>query len=248
MSFHEIWSIIIPSVIGVVGVFSGIWIGQHLSDRKEMRQKTEELEKIRYLINADFTLIKRQTDNGITKEKETLEQLVNQNGIAYYASSLEIFSDHLHKFGFSVGGFTYWDSLTSSGNLIKIEPDELRIITTTHRLVTKIISQQQESFDRFMKDILYSMFENPTTIQQRIEIFKSKYQLYYKLAMKGYEILQKHMFNAKENISWINLNTEPILEFKHQQDNVKIDTPIVTEEGITIYPDGTRVDRKGTIL
>lgn len=125
----------------------------------------------------------------------------------------------------------------------------MRIVSVSHNLVIKIISGQRSTFDTFSLDVMKSMFQTQKTQQERADIFKSIYKLYFKNLMQGYEIIKKHVTNVRENISWIDLENEPIMEFK-KADTQKIETdkPIVTKEGITIYPDGTRVDRKGTIL
>ena len=79
MTFHEIWTIIIPSIIGVVAVLSGIWIGQHLSDRQEEKKKNEDMEKIRYFLNADFTLVQRTLKNMQESHSKLYDVIVTNN-------------------------------------------------------------------------------------------------------------------------------------------------------------------------
>ena len=67
--------------------------------------------------------------------------------------------------------------------------------------------------------------------------------------MKAYDTIKKHVINVRENTAWIDLENEPIIEFKiPHMSNMETTEPKVTKDGITVYPDGTRVDRKGTIL
>jgi len=122
------------------------------------------------------------------------------------------------------------------------------MISVSHNLIVNLISKQREQFDKFTLDVTVEMFQTPKTLQERISIFKYKYAIYYELSMQAYQIIKKHVNNVKENISWIDLKNEPILEFKIPNVDNEINAPFVTDEGITVYPDGTRVDKKGTIL
>ncbi|QLH07419.1 hypothetical protein [Nitrosopumilus ureiphilus] len=250
MTFHEIWSIVIPSVVGVVGVLSGIWIGQHLSDRKEERKENEVMEKMRYLLNADYTLINRMITNYEKSLKEWNDVIAKNDQIAtLYVSDLNNMRDLIVAMGVKLGYFTYWDTITSSGNLMKLKPDELRIVNATHNSVSQIRNMQDESFRVFSNDVLTQIFQN-TNMNQRISILRQKISLYITNSLEACRIIKEHMINVKQNISWVDLKTEPILAYKgvsNQSNKIKKEI-FVREDGVTVYPSGMEVDRKGTIL
>ena len=113
MTFHEIWSIIIPSIVGVVGILSGIWIGQHLSDRKEERQKTEELEKIRYFLNADFSLVQRTLTKMVKVHTKMHDNIVIKNQHDLYMSDRKTLEKLLVDLQIKTGYFSYWELLVT---------------------------------------------------------------------------------------------------------------------------------------
>ena len=210
MTFHEIWSIIIPSVVGVGGVLSGIWIGQHLSDRKEERQKKDELEKIRYFLNADFSLVQRTLTHMIETHTKLRDNIITKNQSDLYMKTRKTLEKLLVDLQIKTGYFSYWDLLVTSGSLIKLNPDELRIVENTHRSITEYRRIETEEVQRLNDELIKIFLEQSLTLQDKKEIIKGKCDLYFQGVFQTYKYMQERLRFLKNNIPWINLKTEPI--------------------------------------
>ena len=223
MTFHEIWAIVIPSIAGVVGVLSGIWIGQHLSDRKEERQKADELEKIRYFLNADFSLVqrtltsmqkihKKMYDVIVTKDQHDMG-LLNRKGLEELLVDLQIKTVY----------FSYWDLLVTSGSLIKLEPNELRIIENSHHSIIEYRRIETKTAKNLNDALIKNFVDKQSTRQAKKEFVKYKCKIYLDGVFETYDYIQERLTFLKNNISWINLEINPITKVKNEP-KMKIDS------------------------
>lgn len=206
--------IIVQSVIAIGSVFLGLAAGAWLSDRHEGRKNKQELEKVHILINADFTLINRQIKNGIKNHKEWQEFIKKGEGLAEHLPNFDKLTDFLAALRIKLGGFTYWDALTSSGSLIKLNPDELRFVSVTHHVITELLRLIDSDHDRLANSITKSIFVIQTPIEQKIQTVQKYCEDYFKELFETYDRLDKHVQQIKDNIGWIDLNFEPIKELK----------------------------------
>jgi len=245
MSEDNIW---IQLGINLSGIFGGLFAGHYLTIWNEKHKDKEMLGKIHYLLNADFTLINRLVTRGQEEHREWYNALMDDNGALYYSSDLNVARDAVTALGMKIGNFTYWDSIMSSGGFIRLEPDELRIISTAHRVITTIKVQQDDTFQRFSLDLLKRLFEQPKTPQERVQIMKAQCKLHFMVLFQAYGIIEKHVKLVQSNIGWIDMKAEPIVELKQPVSKTLQAQPYVRNDGITVYPDGTEVDRKGTII
>lgn len=55
---------LIQTGIAISGIVGGLIGGHYLTISSERRKEKQELEKIRYLLNADYTLVNRQVEQG----------------------------------------------------------------------------------------------------------------------------------------------------------------------------------------
>ena len=220
MGFHEI---LIPAVISAGSVFVGIWIGSRLSDRKENTLKKEELKKIRYLLNADFSLIQRTLRNGKDVHTKWYNSIVVNNESYFYLSDEKSLMDLFVSTTIKTGLFTYWNALTSSGSFIKLEADELRIINVSHDNITKSRNMQLEQMDDMRNEILKTVVKDLST-QEKSRIAQNHYKLYFKSLFETYHAIQNQLDILKNNIDWINLETEPIEKFRNNAPNMKVDS------------------------
>lgn len=241
----------IATGIGTGGAIGGIFIGYYLTIGNEKRKNDEMLKKIKYLINADFTLANRTVQYAKSNCESMIQAFINGQSALHYTSSLDLMKEVIVGLSFRVGLFTYWDTIMASGSLISLNPDELRFITTTHTSITKIRNQSEESHQKFSFDILNRLFAQQLSNQQRAQILKQQLQIHFPNLLEACNIIQNHLKLLSENVPWIDLQAEPIQELRNSQQkppNTSQNTPIVRSDGVTVYPDGTEVDRKGTIL
>ena len=224
MSFHEIWSIIIPSVVGVLGILGGIWVGQHLSDRKEERKSKEELRKLQYLLNADFTLINRMNQQALENSPK-LENFVD--GITNIMPEIpnnEKFVEYFAGFRFAVHEFTYWDSIMAHGILIRLSEHDLRFITTAHKTISDTIRIQTEGFAKFGEGLYNLAYaSNDIDVIKTIRI-KIVLKAHLKSMKRAHDSIQDSITHVKNNIPWMDLTVEPIQEFKDSEPKMKIDS------------------------
>jgi|APSaa5957512535_1039671.scaffolds.fasta_scaffold34494_3 hypothetical protein len=211
MTFHEIWSIIIPSIVGIIGILSGIWIGQHLSDRKEEKQKADEIEKIRYFLNADFSLVQRTLKKMKMDHIQMQDTIITKNQSDVYMLTRKTLEKLLTNLRIKTGYFSYWDLLVTSGSLIKLEPDELRIVESTHHSISEYRRIETQSSDSLNDQLIKIFLEKSLTTQDKKEIIKGKCELYFQGLFQTYEYIQERLDVLKNNIPWINLETEPII-------------------------------------
>mgnify|MGYP003965111595 FL=1 len=209
MTFHEIWSIIIPSIVGIIGILSGIWIGQHLSDRKEEKQKADEIEKIRYFLNADFSLVQRTLKKMKMDHIQMQDTIITKNQSDVYMLTRKTLEKLLTNLRIKTGYFSYWDLLVTSGSLIKLEPDELRIVESTHHSISEYRRIETQSSDSLNDQLIKIFLEKSLTTQDKKEIIKGKCELYFQGLFQTYEYIQERLDVLKNNIPWINLETEP---------------------------------------
>jgi len=223
MTFHEIWSIIIPSVVGIMGILGGIWVGQHLSDRKESQKTAEELRKLRYLLNADFTLVNRmnlQAIKNIPKLRKTVNDITN---IIPDISDNKKFVDYFAGFRFSVHEFTYWDSIISQGILFKLSEHDLRFITTSHKAISKTIKIQTDGFAQFGNGLFALTFGNNDADLIKTMKIKTVLIAHLDSMTRAHNSIQETITDVKNNISWIDLTVEPIQDYKTSEPKMKID-------------------------
>ena len=203
------------TIIPFMTLILGLYVGQKITSYNEQRKEKKELTKIKYLLDADYTLINRNVKDLKENQNDGYEALINENIVYGLLNNRKMFQDYGHHFNFNVQGFTYWNSLMSSGKLIKLEPDELRIITVSHDSIMRIITQQQESFQIFLYECINELFATSLDMESKINIFKPKYDIYYKLMIRAYDIIEKNVDGVKKNISWIELQSEPIISLKN---------------------------------
>lgn len=212
--------IIVQSGIAIGSVFLGLYAGARLSDRHENKKQQQELEKVRILINADFTLINRQIKNGVKNHKDWQEFINKGEGLAERLPNYDKLIDFLAALRIKLGGFTYWDALTSSGSLIKLNPDELRFVSVTHHTITEMLRLIDSSHDRLANNITKSIFIIQTPIEQKIQTVQKYCADYFKELFDTYDKLDKYVQQVKDNIEWIDLNFEPIKELKKSKTDV----------------------------
>lgn len=223
MAFHEIWSIIIPSVVGVLGVLSGIWVGQYLSDRKEKQKSIDEITKLKNLLNADFTLINRMNQQALENIPKLENFVYEITNIMSEITNVEKFIKYFADFRFAVYEFTYWDPIMAHGILIRLSEHDLRFITTSHKTISDTIKIQTEGFVKFAENLHNLAYGSNDidaikTINIKIGLKAHLYSM-----KRSYDSIQDSITHVKNNIPWIDLTVEPIQELRENGPKMKID-------------------------
>jgi len=224
MTFHEIWSIIIPSVVGILGILGGIWVGQHLSDRKENQKEKDELKKLQYLLNADFTLVNRMNEQSlenISKLENTVKGFTN---IMPEIPDNDKFVEFFASFRFSVHEFTYWDSIMAQGILFKLSEHDLRFITTANKAISHTIKIQSEGFAELAKGLFNLAYGNNNSEMIKTNQIKIILNAHLDSMKRGNNSIKETITDIKNNIQWIDLSVEPIQNYKTSEPKMKIDS------------------------
>lgn len=224
MTYHEILAIIITSVVGVLGILGGIWVGQHLSDRKEEQKSSEDLRKLRYLLNADFTLINRMNQQAL-KNIPKLENFVDGiTNIMLEIPNDERFADYFIEFKFAVHEFTYWDSIMAQGILFKLSEHDLRLITTANKAIASTIKIQTNGFSQLGGELYDLAYVNNEDELVKIMKIKIILKAHMDAMIRGHNSIQEIITGVKNNVQWMDLTVEPIQDYKTSEPKRKIDS------------------------
>jgi len=201
MTFHEIWSILIPSVIGFAGVLSGIWIGYHISNENERQREKKEIKKIQRLLTLDFSQIyrlnKKQHENNI----KIIEQIQLTSNVNKYISDIESLIKFITKFSPKTI-FTNWNALETSGSLIKLDERDIVLIQLAHDKLLEIRDQELIIWAD-LKDKISKLLVIKDTRTQELFI---KYILNYWNNEIPIQETRNNQFEYLKKINWIDLN------------------------------------------
>ena len=221
MTFHEI---LIPAFSTIIAVTVGLFAGRHLSDRKERRRQEDELKKIHNLISKDFRLLRNMINGNLEEHRNSLKKLLDLD-----EKWSEKEQSYLNPFAY----FPYWPTLVNSGSLIKLEPQEIITVQAVHDQILELRDHAKNSIDRITKEMV-----SEKDSSKRIDMYMKLHE--EAIAFGKTVITMLDMID----IDWIKMDKSRDVT-KAEKNETK---PIVTKEGITIYPDGRRVDSHGTIL
>jgi hypothetical protein len=224
LSLEDIGSIVIPSVVGIGGVLGGIWVGQHLSDRRENQKASEELRKLEYLLNADLTLINRmnlQALENIPILEKIVDDMIN---IIPEIPNNDKFVEYFAGFRFAVYDFTYWDSIMANGILIKLSEHDLRFITTVHKKVSDTIKIQTNGFAKFGEGLYNLAFASNESEINKTNNIKTVLKAHLNSMKRAHNSIDESIIHIKNNISWVDLTIEPIQEFKEDGPKMIVDS------------------------
>lgn len=213
---------IISLIIGLVVVLIGILIGQRLSDKREHQKAAEDLDKLQYLINADFSAINKINQRAIEyipKFEKNIDGIVIN---LLKSSTAEHFQNHLNNLSLILIDFTYWDSIMSYGILFRLSGHDLKFITAVHTLISEMIPNQTKDFMTFTKSLSTLYFSNVFD-SSKIPAIKLELEAYLCLMKNSHNSIQESITHLKNNVSWIDLNVEPIQEFKFGPPKMKVD-------------------------
>jgi len=207
MTFHEI---LIPTLVSAGSVFAGIWVGKYLYEQKEEKQRKVELKKIHFLINSDYSVFNRILKTQVPLHKKLHNNIVNGIGVHDYCNDHEKLVQLLVALTMKLGSFTYWNTLISSGLLIRLDPDELGIIQVTHDGIEELVSNAKNMSDKLNLDLPRRLARLGLSEQEKERILKDVCKTHFDGLFKSYDVIQNMVNLANKNIKWIDLKAVPI--------------------------------------
>ena len=219
---------IIVSASSIISVFIGILVGNYISEGKEKKRLTSEIEKTRILVNSDFSTAKKMAKSRVKRIDEhfdVIKKILDEEPLP--DENPEKFSSDPDVY------FPFWETLIHSGALLKLEPIEIKQITSIHDYVIKMLKNHQVIFETHIenkKDPTYN-----EDVSKDVE-YMSKLRQFYRGVLGALEIIK---------IDWITFEDTVIMKFIDEEE--KYDE-IFVKNGITYYPNGIKVDSHGTIL
>ncbi len=251
MSFHEI---ILPSIVTLIGVFGGLIVGRHLTDRTERKKRDDELNNVKKLLSLDYSRIYHYYNNvSVSQRNFHGAYNLNTNILLPFVIDANSLQDLLVMLTFTKK-FAYWDALFSSGSLIRLPPRDLEIIQVSHDTILATMNNQENAWQALALELERVVTNVGLTPNTRVLVFQRNINQYFRSLFAGYETMNV-MVNAIREIDWLDLDailhseniSNPNLPAQPEI-TVNQNEPYVTSEGITVYPNGVRVDSHGTIL
>jgi len=211
MSFHEYLTIIAP----IVSVFVGIWVGQHLSDRKENQRNKDGLRKIKFLLNHDYSRIYHLCKKREEKAKHAYKKLYSDDNFARkFVNQTEAHAPLLSEIIFGEK-FVFFDEITKT-SLNQLQWDELGVIVRTHNGITELVEALHQDWIKLGMTITTKFQESLTkreSEQVRINILRDHLKPQFQIIFDSYKTIW-NLYEYIKKISWMNLDEakEPSLE------------------------------------
>lgn len=182
--------------------------------RSEEEKKKNELTKVRNLLKSDYSMINR-----INKMYQNMYQPLWDNILNHHAGTMIIANkEMLQNFIAYIEikfMFTFWDTLMSNGSLIKLAPNEIKIIQVTHDEIMKGYAREYEGYQS-MNDELSIVVQSPTlTPIQKEDQFIQITNKYFRNTMKFFENVEG-LLRFPMKFNWFDLDSE------YQLDEIRI--------------------------
>jgi len=251
MSFHDL---IIPAVIALIGVFGGLFAGRSLTDRSERRKRDDELNNIKKLLSLDYSRIIHYYNNKSASHRNFHGVYnLNTNALLPFVIDEKSLQDLMVMLTFTKK-FAYWDALFSSGSLIRLPPRDLEIIQVSHDTILATMNNQENAWQALALELERVVTNIGLAPNTRVLVFQRNINQYFRSLFAGYSTMNV-MVNAIREIDWLDLDailhseniSNPNL-LAQPESTVNQNESYVTQDGITVYPSGMRVDSHGTIL
>jgi len=224
MAFHEI-------LISVIAVFVGIFIGQHISDRRENQRKEEELKKTKFLISHDYSRIYHICKKREEKSKEIHEKLYQDYNFAKrFVNHPEAHTPLMADIIFDAK-FVLFDAIHKTG-LYRLEWDELGVIVKTHNAIDELARAIERDWAKLgmeITSIFQKSIQNNELEQVRVTHLRNQLNSYFQIIFSSYKTIWT-WYDYIKKITWINLDevNQPSMEGGIPQTNfgkkIKVDS------------------------
>lgn len=194
MVLEELGIAFIGAIIGATTTFGFLY-------KWEVDKKKNELKKIRQIINDDFFRICSTSKNlqnfilSILKnEEDKFEKLTDQ--VIYDAQRGRYLTSML-DFRQS---FLLWNSIVTSGSLVKLQPEEIQLINASHDFIESVIDANVREFENCNKRIERAFDKD---VPNTILFIKINLESFLKISYINLNEITKRFDYLCENISWM---------------------------------------------
>lgn len=210
-------TIIIAIIGSIVGSFvGGTILGNYISNKNEKSRRTEELKRVRDLIKNDFTTVKRLTRGMLKNQKKIYEHFTNGKSLSKKDE------ESLKNFNISYKPsliFPFWETITNTGALLKLQPVEIKTIQSVHDKVLEAYSHQIQNH----KDYTDSVMGEKDTDKVITKFINYNNLLY------NTNLIILEMLDYMNEIDWFDFKSEVFVERKSPK-KVVVDTPEIKQD------------------
>lgn len=195
MAFEQLEVALLGAIIGAVSGFVFYW-------NWEKRKKINEINKIKKLLNDDFSRIYEVSmmafkDAGEMLEEDKIKNFVDDLIKNNFPS--EFVSIHYYTLT-----FVFWNSVVTSGSLIKLSLEEIREVETVYRVTSSIDKMIGESYVAWRNTISKFVLASKITDEDKDFIESITVHYFKELGMNAVQI-KETMDEYLKDIDWIKL-------------------------------------------
>ena len=217
---------------------TAILVDQYIHHVKEQCKEYKERQRVQELLNSDIQNMYTTVKNNLHNLETIISHLRSTDDFKKLDHDLmETTSDNLKEYL----KFNFWQAIESSGLLLRIENNDLKEIQKFYHMVANLNFALEHYILKYDQKLDFEISDEKELTQYWYLVEK-----YAEDVKEEFEEIEKE-FESLKNIKWITLRN---IQSKNIQTNVRLENIgiYVTENGITVYPDGTKVDKKGTII
>jgi len=174
--------------------------------RSEEEKKKNELTKVRNLLKSDYSMINRINIMYQQMYRPLWNNIVNRHAGTIITANVAMLQDFITYIEIKYM-FTFWDTIMSNGSLIKLEPNEIKIIQVTHDEIMKGYAREYEGYQS-MNNKLALVVQSPilTPIQKEDQFIRITSK-YFQDTTKWFETVEG-LLQLPMKFDWFDLNSE----------------------------------------
>lgn len=211
----DLFPILLQTIVAiVVSVGGGTYLGYRLSERSRTIQEKNEVKKMKDLLKNDFERINNISISRIVTMLGFIENAKNDDFIDDLLTSIEKVSQYaLDNIGFF--DFVYWQILSDSGHMIKLDKKEIQQIYSLHFLISGTTSRLEQYNQEDVNDLKQIIMSDASPSDKKTE-FKGRLKTSTYTILGEYQIVYEQI--QKMDIPWIETN-QLSLDDKEKLDN-----------------------------
>ncbi|OLB92578.1 MAG: hypothetical protein AUH25_00195 [Thaumarchaeota archaeon 13_1_40CM_38_12] len=196
---------LIESIVSIaVSVGGGTVLGYLLSERSRTRQEKSDIKKIKELLFDDFKRLNDIAMDDIKNDLVAFTKLENDDFIHELTNNRLSMTNFMvdHKGSYE---FAFWNTINDSSLMIRLEPEDIRVVNAIHFGVSGLNSKMEKSFWEQYEEIL-SFFSNAPE-EVRNKGMKEKLIVFFASTL----VWHKQIYDALQvvSISWMKLKDLP---------------------------------------
>lgn len=195
----DLFPIIMQTIVAiVVSVGGGTYLGYQLSERSRTIQEKNEVQKVKNLLKNDFERINDLAITHIENMLGFIEQSHDDNFITNMMTSVVNVSNYALE-NIRYFDFVYWDVLSDSGHMIKLDEDNIKEIYAAHFSIAEATSRIEKNKNEDVVDLqkiirIRARVNSEQSFRDRLKVSTHTILIEYQLV---YDFIQNM------DISWI---------------------------------------------